>query len=83
MMSQTMTRIRDNDELFESVIELDMNIITLEELIVAIGSTFFAGFHLSDIRTEHLERLEELVQAELIIRESELTPTRHISREIH
>ena len=77
-----MNKMREH-ETFDELIEIDMNKVTLEQLIVAIGSTLFAGYDLFDCRTEHLKRLEELVQAELLIRESELTSTRHISREIH
>ena len=68
---------------FENVTDIDWDKITLEEMIVAIGSTLFAGYDLSDYKTIHLNRLRELVQAELIIRESELPQLRYNSRAVH
>ena len=67
---------------FESVTELDIDKISLDELIVALGSTLFAGYDLSEISDELLNRLEELIKAELIIRESGMIYS-NISKEIH
>ena len=55
---------------FESTDDLNINKIQLDELIVALGSSLFAGCVLSEIDTVLLQRLEELLEAEIILRES-------------
>ena len=55
---------------FESTDDLNINKIQLDELIVALGSSLFAGCVLSEIDTSFLQRLEELIKAEIILRES-------------
>ena len=42
-------------------------------MIVALGSSLFAGCILPEIDTLLLERLEELLKAEIILRESGMT----------
>ena len=55
---------------FESTDDLNINKIQLDELIVALGSSLFAGSILQEIDTVLLQRLEELLKAEIILRES-------------
>ena len=55
---------------FESTDDLNINKIQLDELIVALGSSLFAGSILQEIDTVLLQRLEELLEAEIILRES-------------
>ena len=55
---------------FENTDDLNINKIQLDELIVALGSSLFAGSILQEIDTVLLQRLEELLQAEIILRES-------------
>jgi len=58
---------------FESTDDLNINKIQLDELIVALGSSLFAGSILQEIDTLLLQRLEELLKAEIILRESGMT----------
>ena len=53
---------------FENTDDLNINKIQLDELIVALGSSLFAGSILQEIDTVLLQRLEELLQAEIILR---------------
>ena len=55
---------------FENTDDLNINKIQLDELFVALGSSLFAGSILQEIDTVLLQRLEELLQAEIILRES-------------
>ena len=55
---------------FENTDDLNINKIQLDELIVALGSSLFAGCVLSEIDTSLLQRLEDLIKAEIILRES-------------
>lgn len=55
---------------FENTDDLNINKIQLDELIVALGSSLFAGSILQEIDTVLLQRLEELLEAEIILRES-------------
>ncbi len=55
---------------FENTDDLNINKIQLDELIVALGSSLFAGSILQEIDTVLLQRLEELLKAEIILRES-------------
>ena len=58
---------------FENTDDLNINKIQLDELIVALGSSLFAGCVLQEIDTLLLQRLEELLKAEIILRESGMT----------
>ena len=60
---------------FESTDDLNINKIQLDELIVALGSSLFAGCVLQEIDTLLLQRLEELLKAEIILRENGITMT--------
>ena len=53
-------------------IEIDVNTIELEELLVALGGVLFAGAEVQEIDTPLLVRLEDLIKAEVIIRENDL-----------
>ena len=59
-------------------IEIDLNTILLEELLISIGGVLFAGAEIQEIDTPILVRLEDLIKAEILIRESGLlvAPTR-------
>ena len=64
----------DNEKkYFEKSDELDINKIQLDELIVALGSSLFAGCELPEIDTLLLQRLEDLLKAEIILRENGMT----------
>ena len=64
----------DNEKkYFETADELDINKIQLDELIVALGSSLFAGCILQEIDTLLLQRLEDLLKAEIILRENGMT----------
>ena len=64
----------DNEKkYFEKSDELDINKIQLDELIVALGSSLFAGCILQEIDTLLLQRLEDLLKAEIILRENGMT----------
>jgi hypothetical protein len=60
---------------FESTDDLNINKIQLDELIVALGSSLFAGCVIQEIDTLLLQRLEELLKAEIILRENGMTMT--------
>ena len=53
-------------------IEIDINTIELEELLIALGGVLFAGADMQEIDTPLLVRLEDLIKAEILIRESGL-----------
>jgi len=55
-------------------IEIDLNTILLEELLMSIGGVLFAGAEIQEIDTPLLSRLENLIQAEVLIRENNLSP---------
>ena len=50
-------------------IEIDVNTIELEELLIALGGVLFAGADIQEIDTPLLSRLEDLIIAEVLIRE--------------
>ena len=50
-------------------IEIDINTIELEELLIALGGVLFAGADIQEIDTPLLSRLEDLIIAEVLIRE--------------
>ena len=51
-------------------IEIDVNTIELEELLIALGGVLFAGAEIQEIDTPLLSRLEDLIIAEVLIREN-------------
>ena len=53
-------------------IEIDIKTIELEELLIALGGVLFAGADIQEIDTPLLSRLEDLIIAEVLIRESGL-----------
>jgi hypothetical protein len=53
-------------------IEIDLNTILLEELLISIGGVLFAGAEIQEIDTPLLSRLEDLIQAEVLVRKSGL-----------
>jgi len=53
-------------------IEVDINNIDLEELLVALGGVLFAGADIQEIDAPLLVRLEDLIKAELILRENSM-----------
>ena len=53
-------------------IEIDINTIELEELLIALGGVLFAGADMQEIDTPLLSRLEDLIIAEVLIREHDL-----------
>ena len=55
-------------------IEIDINTIELEEMLIALGGVLFAGADILELDTPLLERLADLITAEIIIRENNLSP---------
>jgi hypothetical protein len=55
-------------------IEIDINTIELEEMLIALGGVLFAGADILELDTPLLERLIDLITAEIIIRENNLSP---------
>jgi hypothetical protein len=55
-------------------IEIDINSIDLEELLIALGGVLFAGADVMELDTPLLERLADLITAEIVIRENNLSP---------
>jgi len=53
-------------------IEVDINNIDLEELLVALGGVLFAGADIQEIDAPLLVRLDDLIKAELILRENSM-----------
>ena len=53
-------------------IEIDINSIDLEELLIALGGVLFAGADLQEIDSPLLVRLDDLIKAELILRENSM-----------
>jgi hypothetical protein len=53
-------------------IEIDVNTIELEELLIALGGVLFAGADILELDTPLLERLTDLITAEIIIRENNI-----------
>jgi len=65
-------KIKDLEE--TGTIEIDINTIDLEELLIALGGVLFTGAEIQEIDRPILERLEELITAEILIRENDLRP---------
>ncbi len=55
-------------------IDIDINKVPLEELIIVIGGVLYSGAELEEIETNLLSRLEELIKAEIVIRENGMQP---------
>jgi hypothetical protein len=53
-------------------IEVDINNIDLEELLIALGGVLFAGADIQEIDAPLLSRLDDLIKAELILRENSM-----------
>jgi len=53
-------------------IEIDINTIELEELLIALGGVLFAGADILELDIPLLERLADLITAEIIIRENNI-----------
>jgi len=56
----------------KTTVEIDINTIDLEELLIALGGVLYAGADIQEIDTPLLSRLEDLIIAEVLIRESGL-----------
>ena len=57
-----------------SMLTLDLNKIELDELLISIGGVLFSGADIEELDEILLIRLEELIKAELIIRENDIRP---------
>ena len=53
-------------------LEIDINTIELEDLLIALGGVLYAGAEIQEIDTPLLSRLEDLIIAEVLIRENDL-----------
>ena len=53
----------------QDTLEIDVNAIPLDELIIAIGGVLFSGTELQDIDTILLEKLIDLLETEINLRE--------------
>ena len=62
------------DEKEGSMLTLDLNKIELDELLISIGGVLFSGAEIEELDEILLIRLEELIKAELIIRENDIRP---------
>ena len=65
---------KDEQEEEETMIALDLNTIELDELLISIGGVLFSGADIEELDERLLTRLEELIKAELIIRENDIRP---------
>ena len=65
---------KDEKEEEENVLTLDLNKIELDELLISIGGVLFSGAEIEELDEILLIRLEELIKAELIIRENDIRP---------
>ena len=54
----------------ETEITIDLNTVDLEQLLMSIGGVLFAGAEVFEIETPLFSRLDELIRAELILREN-------------
>jgi len=62
------------DEKEGNMLTLDLNKIELDELLISIGGVLFSGAEIEELDEILLIRLEELIKAELIIRENDIRP---------
>jgi|TARA_R100001198_G_scaffold96137_1_gene84675 hypothetical protein len=53
----------------QDTLEIDVNAIPLDELIIAIGGVLFSGTELQEIDTILLEKLIDLLETEINLRE--------------
>ena len=53
----------------QDTLEIDVNAIPLDELIIAIGGVLFSGAELQEIDTILLEKLIDLLETEINLRE--------------
>ena len=53
----------------KTTVEIDINTIELEDLLIALGGVLYAGADIQEIDTPLLSRLEDLIIAEVLIRE--------------
>ena len=58
----------------EEEIPIHINNVELDELIITIGGALFSGAKMSEIDTPILNQLENLIKAEIIIRENNMQP---------
>jgi len=65
---------KDEQEEEGTMIALDLNTIELDELLISIGGVLFSGADIEELDERLLTRLEELIKAELIIRENDIRP---------
>ncbi len=65
---------KDEKEEEENVLTLDLNKIELDELLISVGGVLFSGAEIEELDEILLIRLEELIKAELIIRENDIRP---------
>tara|TARA_R100001443_G_scaffold85160_1_gene91791 strand:+ start:6406 stop:6642 length:237 start_codon:yes stop_codon:yes gene_type:complete len=65
---------KDKKEEEENVLTLDLNKIELDELLISVGGVLFSGAEIEELDEILLIRLEELIKAELIIRENDIRP---------
>ena len=56
----------------ETTMDINLSSITLDELLISLGGVLFAGAEVQEIDTPLLVRLEDLIKAEVIIRENDL-----------
>ena len=56
----------------KTTVEIDGNTVELEGLLIALGGVLYAGADIQEIDTPLLSRLEDLIIAEVLIRESGL-----------
>ena len=61
-------------DISKTKIEINLNTILLEELLISIGGVLFAGAEIQEIDTPLLSRLEDLIKAEVLVRENNLSP---------
>lgn len=53
----------------QDTLEIDVNAIPLDELIIALGGVLFSGTELQEIDTILLEKLIDLLETEINLRE--------------
>ena len=61
-------------DISKTKIEINFYSILLEELLISIGGVLFAGAEIQEIDTPLLSRLEDLIKAEVLVRENNLSP---------
>ena len=71
------------DEKEGNMLTLDLNKIELDELLISIGGVLFSGAEIEELDEILLIRLEELIKAELIIRENDIRPPKEGEDTVH